>query len=134
MAREGLISEEEAVPRVDPAALDQLLHPTLDPEAERRVIAKGLPASPGAACGPAVFDADTAERLAGQNHDVIPVRTETSPEDIHGMHSAKALLTARGGMTTHAAVLARAMGRPCVSGAGRLSIDSKTRTMRVAGK
>ncbi|HEY9552227.1 pyruvate, phosphate dikinase [Allosphingosinicella sp.] len=134
MAREGLISEEEAVLRVDPAALDQLLHPTLDPDAERRVIAKGLPASPGAACGQAVFDADTAERLAGQNHDVILVRTETSPEDIHGMHAAKGILTARGGMTSHAAVVARGMGRPCVSGAGGLSIDYKTRMMRVAGK
>src|SRR3546814_15834514 len=113
MAREGLISEEEAVPRVDPAALDQLLHPTLDPDAERRVIAKGLPASPGAACGQAVFDADTAERLAGQNHDVILVRTETSPEDIHGMHAAKGIRTARGGMTSHAQSEERRVGEEC---------------------
>src|SRR3546814_7871162 len=134
MAREGLISEEEAVPRVDPAALDQLLHPTLDPEAERRVIAKGLPASPGAACGQAVFDADTAERLAGQNHDVILVRTETSPEDIHGMHAANGILTARGGMTSHAAVVARGMSRPRVCGAGGVSIDYNTPMLRVAGK
>ncbi|MGS1017989.1 pyruvate, phosphate dikinase [Allosphingosinicella humi] len=131
MAREGLITEEEAVLRVDPAALDQLLHPTLDPSAPRNVIARGLPASPGAACGQAVFDADTAERFAGMNEDVILIRTETSPEDIHGMHAAKGILTARGGMTSHAAVVARGMGRPCVSGAGGLSIDSKARMMRV---
>jgi pyruvate, orthophosphate dikinase len=134
MAREELISEEEAVLRVDPAALDQLLHPTLDPEAERNVIAKGLPASPGAASGKAVFDADTAERMAGQNENVILIRIETSPEDIHGMHAAKGILTARGGMTSHAAVVARGMGRPCVSGAGGLSIDYKTKTMRVGGQ
>ncbi|PWG03277.1 pyruvate, phosphate dikinase [Sphingosinicella humi] len=134
MAREGLISEEEAVLRVDPAALDQLLHPTLDPQAERKVIAKGLPASPGAASGKAVFDADTAERMAGHDESVILVRIETSPEDIHGMHAAKGILTARGGMTSHAAVVARGMGRPCVSGAGGLSIDYKAKRMRVAGQ
>ncbi|HWH18522.1 MAG TPA: pyruvate, phosphate dikinase, partial [Allosphingosinicella sp.] len=133
MAGEGLISEEEAVLRVDPSALDQLLHPTLDPAAERNVIAKGLPASPGAASGEAVFDADTAERLAGQNRDVILVRVETSPEDIHGMHAARGILTARGGMTSHAAVVARGMGRPCVSGAGSISIDHKAKVMRVGG-
>ncbi|QPQ55905.1 pyruvate, phosphate dikinase [Allosphingosinicella flava] len=133
MAREGLISEEEAVLRVDPAALDQLLHPTLDPKAERRVIAKGLPASPGAACGIAVFDADTAERRAGQGDKVILVRIETSPEDIHGMHAAEGILTARGGMTSHAAVVARGMGRPCVSGAGTLAIDYKAKALRVGG-
>jgi pyruvate,orthophosphate dikinase len=133
MAGEGLIGEEEAVLRVDPQALDQLLHPTLDPAAERRVIARGLPASPGAACGKAVFDADTAERLAGQGERVILVRTETSPEDIHGMHAAQGILTARGGMTSHAAVVARGMGRPCVSGAGALAIDYKARRMKVAG-
>ncbi|HEY6916169.1 MAG TPA: pyruvate, phosphate dikinase, partial [Allosphingosinicella sp.] len=133
MAREGLISEEEAVLRVDPAALDQLLHPTLDPKAPRQVIAKGLPASPGAACGIAVFDADTAERRAGQGDKVILVRIETSPEDIHGMHAAQGILTSRGGMTSHAAVVARGMGRPCVSGAGTLAIDYKAKVMRVGG-
>jgi len=133
MANEGLISEEEAVLRVDPAALDQLLHPTLDPAAPREVIAKGLPASPGAACGQAVFDADTAERYASLGEKVILVRVETSPEDIHGMHAAQGILTARGGMTSHAAVVARGMGRPCVSGAGSLSIDYRTKVMRVGG-
>jgi pyruvate, orthophosphate dikinase len=134
MAGEGLISEEEAVARVDPSALDQLLHPTLDPQAQREVIATGLPASPGAACGAAVFDADTAERRAGLGEAVILVRTETSPEDIHGMHAAQGILTARGGMTSHAAVVARGMGRPCVSGAGSVSIDAKARVMRVGGR
>ncbi len=131
MAEEGLITQEEAVLRVDPQALDQLLHPTLDPAAERRVIAKGLPASPGAASGAAVFDADSAEKRAGLGEKVILVRVETSPEDIHGMHAAQGILTARGGMTSHAAVVARGMGRPCVSGAGTLSIDYKARLMRV---
>jgi pyruvate,orthophosphate dikinase len=131
MAEEGLITQEEAVLRVDPQALDQLLHPTLDPAAERRVIAKGLPASPGAASGAAVFDADSAEKRAGLGEKVILVRIETSPEDIHGMHAAQGILTARGGMTSHAAVVARGMGRPCVSGAGTLSIDYKARLMRV---
>ena len=117
--------------RIDPSALDQLLHPTLDPAADRNVIAKGLPASPGAACGKAVFDADTAERRAGAGETVILVRIETSPDDIHGMHAAAGILTARGGMTSHAAVVARGMGRPCVSGAGSLAIDYKTKKMRV---
>ena len=133
MAEEKLISEEEAILRVDPAALDQLLHPTLDPNAERRVIAKGLPASPGAASGAAVFDADTAEKRAALGEKVILVRTETSPEDIHGMHAAQGILTARGGMTSHAAVVARGMGRPCVSGAGTVSIDLAKRLLRVGG-
>ncbi|QAY79584.1 pyruvate, phosphate dikinase [Sphingosinicella sp. BN140058] len=133
MAGEGLISEEEAVLRIDPAALDQLLHPTLDPAAERNVIAKGLPASPGAASGAAVFDADSAEKRAGLGEKVILVRVETSPEDIHGMHAAQGILTARGGMTSHAAVVARGMGRPCVSGAGSVSIDYARRLMRVGG-
>jgi len=132
MAREGLISEDEAVLRVDPQALDQLLHPTLDPAASREVIAKGLPASPGAACGAAVFDADTAEARAATGEKVILVRVETSPEDIHGMHAAQGILTARGGMTSHAAVVARGMGRPCVSGASGLGIDYAARLMRVA--
>ncbi|HEX8216924.1 MAG TPA: pyruvate, phosphate dikinase, partial [Allosphingosinicella sp.] len=131
MADEGLITREEAVLRVDPSALDQLLHPTLDPAAPRTVIARGLPASPGAACGQAVFDADTAERYAALGEKVILVRIETSPEDIHGMHAARGILTARGGMTSHAAVVARGMGRPCVSGAGSLQIDYKTKTMKV---
>ncbi len=131
MAHEGLITEDEAVLRVDPSALDQLLHPTLDPSAPRQVIAKGLPASPGAACGQVVFDADTAERYAALGEKVILVRTETSPEDIHGMHAAQGILTARGGMTSHAAVVARGMGRPCVSGAGGISIDYKAKLMRV---
>jgi pyruvate,orthophosphate dikinase len=131
MAGEGLITEEEAVLRVDPSALDQLLHPTLDPAAPRQVIAKGLPASPGAACGVAVFDADTAERFAALGEKVILVRIETSPEDIHGMHAAQGILTCRGGMTSHAAVVARGMGRPCVSGAGGISIDYKAKLMRI---
>ncbi|HEY0325386.1 MAG TPA: pyruvate, phosphate dikinase, partial [Allosphingosinicella sp.] len=131
MAREGVISKEEAVLRVDPAALDQLLHPTLDPGAERNVVAKGLPASPGAACGKTVFDADTAVQRAAAGEAIILVRIETSPEDIHGMHAAKGILTARGGMTSHAAVVARGMGRPCVSGAGGIQIDYREKVMRI---
>ncbi|WP_136161944.1 pyruvate, phosphate dikinase [Sphingomonas flavalba] len=131
MANEGLISRDEAVARVDPAALDQLLHPTLDPAAPRDVLTSGLPASPGAASGTVVFDADTAEKHAALGEAVILVRVETSPEDIHGMHAAKGILTARGGMTSHAAVVARGMGRPCVSGAGTLAIDAKARLFRV---
>ncbi|WP_287941562.1 pyruvate, phosphate dikinase [Sphingopyxis sp.] len=134
MAAEGLISEEEAVGRVDPGALDQLLHPTLDPKAPRDVLTKGLPASPGAASGKIMFDADSAEKAAGMGEAVILVRVETSPEDIHGMHAAKGILTARGGMTSHAAVVARGMGRPCVSGAGGLAIDGNARVLRVAGR
>ena len=123
MASEGLISTDEAVMRVDPAQLDQLLHPTLDPEAERDVLTSGLPASPGAASGTVVFDSDEAEELAKAGHKVMLVRIETSPEDIHGMHAAEGIITARGGMTSHAAVVARGMGRPCVSGAGQIKID-----------
>jgi len=134
MANEGLITREEAIARVDPAALDQLLHPTLDPKAPRDVVAKGLPASPGAASGIVVFDADTAEHRAELGDAVILVRVETSPEDIHGMHAAKGILTARGGMTSHAAVVARGMGRPCVSGVGTLAIDAKARLFRVGGR
>ncbi|HSI19619.1 MAG TPA: pyruvate, phosphate dikinase [Sphingomonas sp.] len=134
MAEEGLITREEAVARVDPAALDQLLHPTLDPAAVRDVLTKGLPASPGAASGKVAFDSDTAEKRAAAGDSVILVRIETSPEDIHGMHAAKGILTARGGMTSHAAVVARGMGRPCVSGAGTISIDAKAGVMRVAGR
>lgn len=134
MADEGLISKEEAVLRVDPAGLDQLLHPRIDENAEKTVITIGLPASPGAAAGEIVFFADEAEALKSQGHEVILVRMETSPEDIHGMHAASGILTARGGMTSHAAVVARGMGRPCVSGAGALRIDAKAGTMKVAGK
>jgi pyruvate,orthophosphate dikinase len=123
MAREGLISETEAIKRVNPAALDQLLHPTLDPKAPRSLLSKGLPASPGAACGTVVFSADEAEARAAKGESVILVRIETSPEDIHGMHAAKGVLTTRGGMTSHAAVVARGMGRPCVAGAGGVTVD-----------
>ena len=131
MVDEGLIDEATAICRVDPMALDQLLHPTLDPEAPRDVLGTGLPASPGAASGAIVLDADTAERKAAIGEAVILVRVETSPEDIHGMHAAKGILTARGGMTSHAAVVARGMGRPCVSGASSLSIDLASRTLRI---
>jgi pyruvate,orthophosphate dikinase len=134
LAAEGVISREEAISRVEPAALDQLLHPTLDPKAPRTVIAQGLPASPGAATGKIVFDADEAERMAQLGDAVILVREETSPEDIHGMHAARGIVTARGGMTSHAAVVARGMGRPCVSGAGEIHIDEKARTFTVRGR
>jgi pyruvate, orthophosphate dikinase len=134
MVKEKLISKEEAVARVDPAALDQLLHPTLDPGAKKEVIASGLSASPGAATGEVVFTADEAEHAAGEGRDVILVRLETSPEDIHGMHAAKGILTARGGMTSHAAVVARGMGRPCVTGAGALKIDIAKGTMTAGGQ
>jgi pyruvate,orthophosphate dikinase len=134
MVEEGLIGKEEAIKRIDPASLDQLLHPTLDPNAERNIIARGLPASPGAASGQIVFNSDEAERLAGDGVSVILVRVETSPEDIHGMHAAKGILTSRGGMTSHAAVVARGMGRACVSGAGSLNIDYKNQTLSVLGE
>jgi pyruvate, orthophosphate dikinase len=134
MANDGLITRDEAVCRVDPMALDQLLHPTLDPDAPRDVLTKGLPASPGAASGQIVFDADTAERRNDMGEAVILVRVETSPEDIHGMHAAKGILTARGGMTSHAAVVARGMGRPCVSGAGSLQIDNAAKVLRISGR
>jgi pyruvate,orthophosphate dikinase len=133
LAHEGLITEDEAVTRVDPASLDQLLHPTIDPAAERKVIATGLPASPGAACGEIVFSPDDAEALRAQGRKVILVRVETSPEDIHGMHAAEGILTTRGGMTSHAAVVARGMGKPCVSGAGALRVDYAAGTMSAAG-
>ncbi len=134
MVGEGLIDEATAICRVDPMALDQLLHPTLDPDAPRDVLGTGLPASPGAASGAIVLDADTAERRAAIGEAVILVRVETSPEDIHGMHAAKGILTARGGMTSHAAVVARGMGRPCVSGASSLSIDLASRTLRIGNR
>ena len=129
LANEGLISRDEAVSRIDPMALDQLLHPTIDPKAPRTVIATGLPASPGAASGEIVFSADEAEQLKAAGKKVILVRVETSPEDIHGMHAAQAILTTRGGMTSHAAVVARGMGKPCVSGAGAIRVDYAARTM-----
>ncbi|HEV7266025.1 MAG TPA: pyruvate, phosphate dikinase [Falsiroseomonas sp.] len=134
MAREGLIDRTEAVKRVDPKALDQLLHPTLDPKAARKPLAKGLPASPGAACGAVVFSADEAEARAAKGETVILVRIETSPEDIHGMHAARGILTTRGGMTSHAAVVARGMGRPCVAGAGSITVDYAQQTLSVGGK
>jgi pyruvate,orthophosphate dikinase len=134
MVDEGLIESDEAVLRVDPSVLDQLLHPTLDPSAERKVLAQGLPASPGAASGAIVLDSETAHARAAHGEDVILVRLETSPEDIAGMHAARGILTARGGMTSHAAVVARGMGRPCVSGAGGISIDMESRSLRIGGK
>jgi pyruvate, orthophosphate dikinase len=134
LANEGLITRKEAVTRIDPAALDQLLHPTIDPAAERKVIATGLPASPGAASGEIVFSSDDAETLKAQGKRVILVRVETSPEDIHGMHAAEGILTTRGGMTSHAAVVARGMGKPCVSGAGSLRVDYAAATMSIAGQ
>jgi pyruvate, orthophosphate dikinase len=133
LAQEKLIDKKEAVKRIDPATLDQLLHPTIDPKAERNVIATGLPASPGAACGEIVFSSDEAETLKGQSRKVILVRVETSPEDIHGMHAAEGILTTRGGMTSHAAVVARGMGKPCVSGAGSLRVDYRNQTLTAGG-
>jgi len=133
MVDEGLISKEEAVLRVAPEQLDQLLHPSLDPSATKEVVAKGLPASPGAASGEVVFSADEAEAEAKLGKKVILVRVETSPEDIHGMHAAQGILTARGGMTSHAAVVARGMGKCCVSGCGDIKIDYRTETFTAAG-
>jgi pyruvate, orthophosphate dikinase len=133
LAQEKLITKDEAVLRVDAAALEQLLHPTIDPAAERKVLATGLPASPGAACGEIVFSSEEAEVLKNQGRKVILVRVETSPEDIHGMHAAEGILTTRGGMTSHAAVVARGMGKPCVSGAGSLRVDYRTQTMTAGG-
>ena len=123
MVKEKLISKKKAILRINPSTLDTLLHPTLDKKVERKIIAKGLPASPGAASGKVVFTAEEAERLNGMMQNTILVRVETSPEDIHGMHAAKGVLTARGGMTSHAAVVARGMGRPCVSGSTEITID-----------
>jgi len=134
MAEDGLITPEEAVTRVDPASLDQLLHPTIDPDADRDIVATGLPASPGAASGKIVFSSDEAAAMAQDGQAVVLVRVETSPEDIHGMHSAVAILTSRGGMTSHAAVVARGMGRPCVSGAGELRIDYAAEKLTTRGE
>jgi len=134
MAASGLITEAEAIMRIEPMSLDQLLHPTIDPKAARDIITTGLPASPGAATGMIVFNSDEAERLGSAGESVILVREETSPEDIHGMHAARGIVTARGGMTSHAAVVARGMGRPCVSGAGDLQIDGKAGFFRARGR
>ena len=133
LASEGLITQEEAVGRVEPSALDQLLHPTIDPKAERKVLTTGLPASPGAAAGEIVFNSNDAEAAKKANRKVILVRVETSPEDIHGMHAAEGILTTRGGMTSHAAVVARGMGKPCVSGAGQIRVDYAKGTLTVGG-
>lgn len=134
MVGEGLITKEDAIKRIDPEALDQLLHPTLDTKADKDVLCKGLPASPGAACGEVVFSADEAETKAAAGIKTILCRTETSPEDIHGMHAAAGILTTRGGMTSHAAVVARGMGRPCVAGAGSINIDYKSQSMDIKGR
>ncbi len=134
MANAGLIDRDEAVKRVAPSSLDQLLHPALDPDAPRDVLSKGLPASPGAASGVVVFSADEAESRAAKGEAVILVRIETSPEDIHGMHAARGVLTTRGGMTSHAAVVARGMGRPCVAGAGGISVDYGAQTLQAGNK
>ena len=134
MANEGLITREEAISRVEPATLDQLLHPTIDPNAKGTPVAVGLPASPGAACGEIVFSADEAESLKQAGRKTILVRVETSPEDIHGMHAAEGIVTTRGGMTSHAAVVARGMGKPCVSGVGSIRIDYAKQTMVASGQ
>ncbi len=134
LANEGVIGRDEAVMRIEPSALDQLLHPTIDPAAHKRILARGLAASPGAASGEIVFDPDEAEAMRAKGREIILVRIETSPEDIHGMHAAAGILTARGGMTSHAAVVARGMGRPCVCGAGQLRIDAKAGEMTVGAQ
>mgnify|MGYP000341647528 FL=1 len=131
MVSEKLITKDEALLRIDPKILDTLLHPTLDPKAKKNIIAKGLPASPGAATGKVTFNADDAEQMKANNQNTILVRVETSPEDIHGMHAAVGILTCRGGMTSHAAVVARGMGRPCVSGAGVIKIDYAAKLFKV---
>jgi len=133
MVAEGVITKQDAIKRIEPSSLDQLLHPTLDPKAKRQVIAKGLPASPGAACGKVVFNADDAENTAATGQKVILCRVETSPEDIHGMHAAQGIVTSRGGMTSHAAVVARGMGRSCVAGAGDIHMDYAKQQMTVRG-
>ncbi|MBN9004445.1 MAG: pyruvate, phosphate dikinase [Rhizobiales bacterium] len=134
LANEGLISRKDAVARIEPASLDQLLHPTIDPNAQRDVVATGLPASPGAAAGEIVFSSDEATKLQADGRKVILVRIETSPEDIHGMHAAEGILTTRGGMTSHAAVVARGMGKPCVSGCGAIRVDYGRGTMTVGNR
>jgi pyruvate, orthophosphate dikinase len=131
MVKEGLVTQEEALLRVDAQSLDQLLHPTLDPKAPKKLLARGLAASPGAASGQIVFSADDAERRAGQGQAVILVRVETSPEDIHGMKAARGILTARGGMTSHAAVVARGMGKPCLAGCSSLNVSYRDETVTI---
>ncbi len=134
MVSQGLIDKKEAISRIDPSSLDQLLHPSLDEKTSKDLLTTGLPASPGAAIGELVFNSDEAESLARAGHKVILARIETSPEDIHGMHAAQAIITARGGMTSHAAVVARGMGTPCVSGAGALKIDYEKNELSVMGR
>src|SRR5712675_2375906 len=134
MLKEKLIDEKTAILRVDPASLDQLLHPTFDPKAKRDVLATGLPASPGAAVGKMAFTADEAEQRVAAGEQVILVRRETEPADIGGMHVSEGILTSTGGMTSHAAVVARGMGTPCVAGAGALQIDARSKTLSVNGK
>ena len=134
MVKEKLISKQEAILRIDPNTLETLLHPTLDEKVDKKIIASGLPASPGAASGKVVFSAEEAEKLNGMMEDTILVRVETSPEDIHGMHAAKGILTSRGGMTSHAAVVARGMGRPCVSGSGDINIDYETKQFKAGNE
>lgn len=134
LVEEGLITQEEAIGRVEPGALDQLLHPTIDPGAERDIVTTGLPASPGAASGAIVFTSDEAEKAKAEGRKTILVRVETSPEDIHGMHAAEGILTSRGGMTSHAAVVARGMGKPCVAGAGLLRIDYRNGVINASGR
>ncbi|MCW5700773.1 MAG: pyruvate, phosphate dikinase, partial [Rhodospirillales bacterium] len=133
MCEEGLIDKKEAIGRVEPEQLDQLLHPMIDPKAAKEVLGKGLPASPGAASGMVVFTADDAEAWVKDGKKVILTRIETSPEDIHGMHAAEGILTTRGGMTSHAAVVARGMGTPCVAGAGELRVDYAAKTLTAGG-
>src|SRR5205823_14551429 len=134
MVKEKLIDKATAVLRVDPASLDQLLHPTFNPKAEKKVIAKGLPASPGAAVGKVAFTAEEAELRVAAGETIILVRRETEPADIGGMHVSEGILTSTGGMTSHAAVVARGMGTPCVAGAGALHIDARNKTLTVSGK
>src|SRR5438132_13119003 len=134
MVKEKLIDEKTAVLRVDPASLDQLLHPTFNPRAERKVLAKGLPASPGSAVGKIAFTAQEAEDRVAKGEQIVLVRRETEPADIGGMHVSEGILTSTGGMTSHAAVVARGMGTPCVAGVGALHIDAKTRQLSVNGK
>ena len=133
MVGEGLLDRDDAIARIDPAQIDHLLHPMIDPGATYDVAARGLAASPGAASGRAVFDADTAEERAREGEDVILVRWETSPDDIHGLIAAKGILTAHGGIASHAALVARGMGKPCVAGCSDLTIDLERRVATIAG-
>jgi pyruvate,orthophosphate dikinase len=134
LVAEGVLSEREAVGRIDPAQLDQLMHPAIDPEAPRQLLARGLNASPGAAVGAIVLDADSAERRGRAGEAVVLVRWETTPDDIHGVLAAQGVVTAHGGMTSHAAVVARGMGKPCVAGVEALTVDVPGRSVTVAGR